>query len=56
MPNFFLNSARTNWERLVCTISQRIINGTIRRLTAPARKDAGNQMVKLLAGLKNPGF
>ena len=36
----FLNSARTNWERLVCTISERIINGTLRRLTAPDRKDA----------------
>ena len=36
----FLNSARTNWERFVCTISERIINGTLRRLTAPDRKDA----------------
>ena len=36
----FLNSARTNWERFVCTLSERIINGTIRRLTEPDRRDA----------------
>ena len=29
----FLNSARTNWERLTCALSARIINGSIRKLT-----------------------
>ena len=29
----FLASAKTNWERLACTLSERIINGSIRYLT-----------------------
>ena len=28
----FLSSARTNWERLICTLSERIINSSIRKL------------------------
>ena len=36
----FLNSARTNWEVLVRTLSERIINLTLRCLTGSDRKDA----------------
>ena len=36
----FLASARTNWERLVCILSERIINGAIRKLTSENRQDA----------------
>lgn len=36
----FLASAKTNWERLVCTLSERIINGSIRHLTGEDRKHA----------------
>ena len=36
----FLSSAKTNWERLVCRLSERIINGSIRHLTSEDRKDA----------------
>ena len=36
----FLASAKTNWERLVCMLSERIINGSIRHLTSEDRKDA----------------
>ena len=35
----FLNSARTNWERLTCALSARIINGSIRKLTGKDRQD-----------------
>ena len=35
----FLNSARTNWERLTCVLSARIINGSIRELTSEDRQD-----------------
>ena len=35
----FLSSAKTNWERLVCLLSERIINRTIRPLTSEERKD-----------------
>ena len=35
----FLNSARTNWERLTCLLSARIINGSIRKLTGEDRQD-----------------
>ena len=35
----FLNSARTNWERLTCMLSARIINGSIRKLTSEGRQD-----------------
>lgn len=35
----FLNSVRTNWERMTCTLSAHIINGTIRKLTSDDRKD-----------------
>ena len=36
----FLSSARTNWERLICTLSERIINSSIRKLTSEDRQDA----------------
>lgn len=36
----FLASAKTNWERLVCTLAERIVNGSIRHLTSEDRKDA----------------
>ena len=35
----FLNSVRTNWERLTCLLSARIINGSIRELTGDDRQD-----------------
>ena len=35
----FLNSCKTNWERFTCTLSARIINGSIRMLTAEERQD-----------------
>ena len=35
----FLNTARTNWERLTCMLSARIINGSIRKLTNEDRQD-----------------
>ena len=35
----FLNSARTNWERLTCMLSARIINDSIRKLTGSDRQD-----------------
>ncbi|MBR4576789.1 MAG: transposase [Clostridia bacterium] len=35
----FLNSPRTNWERLTCALSARIINGSIRKLTGKDRQD-----------------
>ena len=35
----FLNSTRTNWERLTCALSARIINGSIRKLTGKDRQD-----------------
>ena len=35
----FLNSARTNWERLTCMLSVRIINDPIRKLTGSDRQD-----------------
>ena len=35
----FLNSVRTNWERLTCLLSVRIINGSIRKLTGEDRQD-----------------
>lgn len=35
----FLNSVKTNWERMTCTLSAQIINGTIRGLTSDERKD-----------------
>ena len=35
----FLNSVITNWERLTCTLSASIINGSIRKLTSDDRKD-----------------
>lgn len=35
----FLNSAKTNWEKFVCALSERIINRTIRPLTSEERKD-----------------
>jgi hypothetical protein len=35
----FLNSAKTNWERLTCILSARIINGSIRKLTSKDRQD-----------------
>ena len=35
----FLNSARTNWERLTCMLSARIINSSIRKLTGSDRQD-----------------
>ena len=35
----FLTSARTNWERLTCALSARIINGSIRKLTGKDRQD-----------------
>jgi len=34
-----LNSVRTNWERLTCLLSARIINGSIRELTGDDRQD-----------------
>ena len=36
----FLASVKTNWERLTCRLSERIINGTIRKLTSEDRQDA----------------
>ncbi len=35
----FLNSVKTNWERLTCMLSARIINGSIRKLTSKDRQD-----------------
>ena len=35
----FLNSVRTNWERLTCLLSARIINQSIRKLTGEDRQD-----------------
>ena len=35
----FLNSVKTNWERLTCLLSARIINGSIRKLTGEERQD-----------------
>ena len=35
----FLNAAKTNWEKFVCALSERIINRTIRPLTSEERKD-----------------
>ena len=35
----FLNSVKTNWERLTCILSARIINGSIRKLTSEDRQD-----------------
>ncbi len=35
----FLNSVKTNWERLTCLLSARIINGSIRKLTGEGRQD-----------------
>ena len=35
----FLNTARTNWERLTCLLSARIINSSIRKLTSEDRQD-----------------
>lgn len=35
----FLNTAKTNWERFVCMLSERIVNRTIRPLTDKDRKD-----------------
>ncbi len=35
----FLNSVKTNWERLTCLLSARIINGSIRKLTGEDRQD-----------------
>ena len=35
----FLSSAKTNWDRLLCLLSERIINRTIRPLTSQERKD-----------------
>ncbi len=35
----FLSAAKTNWERFVCALSERIINRTIRPLTSKDRKD-----------------
>ncbi len=35
----FLNSVKTNWERLTCMLSARIINGSIRKLTGEDRQD-----------------
>ena len=35
----FLNSVKTNWERMTCMLSARIINGSIRKLTSEDRKD-----------------
>ena len=35
----FLNSVKTNWERLTCLLSARIINGSIRKLTGADRQD-----------------
>ena len=35
----FLNSIKTNWERLTCLLSARIINGSIRKLTGAERQD-----------------
>ena len=34
-----VSSAKTNWERLVCTLTERIINGSIRHLTSEDRKN-----------------
>ena len=35
----FLNSVRTNWEKLTCLLSARIINQSIRKLTGEDRQD-----------------
>lgn len=35
----FLNSAKTNWERFTCILSERIINRSIRKLTNEDRQD-----------------
>ena len=35
----FLSAAKTNWERFVLQLSERIINRTIRPLTEKDRKD-----------------
>jgi hypothetical protein len=35
----FLNSVKTNWERITCMLSARIINGSVRKLTADDRQD-----------------
>jgi len=35
----FLNSVKTNWERLTCLLSARIINRSIRKLTGEDRQD-----------------
>ncbi len=35
----FLNSVKTNWERLTCLLSARIVNGSIRKLTGEDRQD-----------------
>lgn len=35
----FLNSVKTNWERMTCILSARIINTSIRKLTSEDRKD-----------------
>ena len=36
----FLSAVKTNWERLILLLSERIINRTIRPLTSKDRKDA----------------
>lgn len=35
----FLNSVKTNWERLTCMLSARIINGSIQKMTGEDRQD-----------------
>ena len=54
----FLSSARTNWERLICTLSERIINSSIRKLTSEDRQDAfiiDDTMFTRTGGKKRPG-
>ena len=51
----FLNSVRTNWERLTCLLSARIINQSIRKLTGEDRQDVfivDDSLFKITGGKK----